>query len=885
MAAVRRTGLTRRVEADASRGLTLRALSRCVFWAFVLASNSAVAEQYKSEVREVAPPPEQSQGKDPAVLLKSTTDPYARAMLLRDLAATAVAKKDYKEAQRLLQEAIKTGALSGPAAEMMKKDLAALTMATGDIKSQVPQLEALVKSGSATPEILVALGAAYLENKRYKEAVPLLQKGIAATPKPDPTWRKALVAALIGAGQEGDAAKLLEQQLKGNSAQRDAWLQLAALYLKAGNKERAQATMEIASRLGYLTSAEDRLRLVTLTGQIGAPFEAGSVLQGWMQAGQLPKNAENQKLLAALWVRAREPKLALTVLDDLVGSRPSREVYEQMAQLHLEREDYQRAAQALAQALQMGGKNGPLLMSLGMARYQLADIDGSLAAFREAAAFAPQKKLAGDWIGYLESGRAREQALAAAAQAARREAEDVALSNRLLGPGVVLPTGGETAVTSAAGVASGSTVTTTRGGTGELTPIGAERDGNAAGTIPPWTGGLTPSQWPAGFAKGQRLVDPYPSDRPQYTITAANLGDYKAQLSIGHQQLLSRYPGYRLPVYATRRGVAYPQAIYDASQANLGRAKLTGSDALTGARLGVPFPKPQSGVEVMWNHRTRYRGNTAEAQSRQYVLLPDGKQSLDVRLNERVYFRYGNVADPVDITSQNILLYYLLRFNGVGVNNFVALVHETANSEQDARAIWAGPPGMHKLFRIPPVGYDQPFPATDGMYFVDMIDMYNGAFDRYVWKLVGKRELILPYNAYRLSDGSRTYASLLTPKFFNPEATRYELHRVWVIEATERGGKKHSFGQRVFYVDEDSWNVVLVENYDRAGKLWRFQEGHLLPLYDAQAANCIPVITYDLQDGRYFASRLTGQEPPTLYDVPMKKSEFNPGTVESQYLR
>ena len=847
----------------------------------MLVALSAHAQQYRSEVREISPPPAQSQARDPAVLLKSTTDPYERAMLLRDLAATAVAKKDYKEAQRLLQEAIKLNALSGPAAEMMKKDLAALTLSTGSLKQQVPQLEALVKSGAASPEMLVALGAAYLENKRYKDAVPLLQKGIAATPKPDPTWRQALVAALIGAGQETEAAKLLEQNLRANAAQRDAWLQLSALYLKGGNKERAQASMEIASRLGYLGSAEDRIRLVTLTGQIGAPFEAGSLLQGWMQGGQLARNAENRKLLAALWVRAREPRLALAVMEEMVAAQPSRALYEQMAQLQLEREDYPKAAQSLAQALQMGGKTGPLLLNLGLARYQMADVDGALGAFREAGEFAPQKKLAGDWIKYLESGRAREQALAAAAQAARKDADVVALSARLLGQGVALPAGGgEEAAPTSSSVASATPVPGA-----ELTPIGAERGGNAAGTIPPWTGGLTPAQRPAGFVKGGRLVDPYPADRPLFTITGANVAEHRSRLSSGHQQLLARYPGYRIPVYASRRAVSYPQAIYDASQANIASAKLTGSDALAGARLGFPFPMPESGVEILWNHRVRYRGDTAELQSRQFVVGADGKRTLDVRLNERVFFRYGNIADPVDISSQNILLYYLLRFTGVSDQNIVALAHETANSEKDARAIWVGPPGAGKLFRIPPVGYDQPFPATEGLYFVDMIDMYNGAFDRYVWKLIGKREIYLPYNGYRISDGSRRYEQLLQPRFLDPDATRYELHRVWVIEATERGGKKHAFGTRVFYVDEDSWNVVLVENHDRAGKLWRFQEGHLIPQYEVQAANCQPVITYDLLDGRYFASRMVAEEPPARFDVPMRKSEFNPATVQAQHLR
>lgn len=109
--------------------------------------------------------------------------------------------------------------------------------------------------------------------------------------------------------------------------------------------------------------------------------------------------------------------------------------------------------------------------------------------------------------------------------------------------------------------------------------------------------------------------------------------------------------------------------------------------------------------------------------------------------------------------------------------------------------------------------------------------------------------MFFPYNSYRLNDGRYKNAQLLTSGHFNPEGTRHELHRVWTIEATEREGSRHSFGKRVFYVDEDSWNVALVENYDREGRLWRFQEGHLLPFYDSQSANTFPSLTYDLKDG------------------------------------
>ncbi|MGQ0622949.1 MAG: DUF1329 domain-containing protein, partial [Panacagrimonas sp.] len=833
----------------------------------------ALADQYRSEVREVAPPPKQTAPQNPAELLKSTTDPYARALLLRDLAVLAAQKKDYKEAARLLNEALKLNALSGPAAEMMKKDLTALLLATGSVRDQVPQLEALIRSGSGSPEMFVALGAAYVENKRYKEAVPLLQKGLAASPNPDSSWRRALIAALMGAGQHAEAAKQLEALLKADAAQPEAWLQLSALYLKSGNKERSQATMEIAGRLGYLDTAAQRLQLVILTGQIGAPFEAASVLQGWMAAGRMPNQLANQKLLAALWVRARESRLALAALEQVAKQQPSAELYQHMAQLHLERQDYEQAAQALQQSIAIGGKQGPALLSLGLARYQLADVDAARAAFVEAVKFPAQKKLGEDWLKYLASGQARELAMTEAMRLERQKSEAlVDLSGRLLDAPVVNVDATAGPVRSAAG-------------SGELTPVGAERDGNADGSIPPWTGGLNASQWPPAFKRGQRLVDPYPSDRPLYTITAANLGPYRDRLSRGHQALLEKFPSYQIPVYATRRGVAYPQAIYDATQANIGRARLAGSDALKEARLGFPFPKPESGVEVMWNHRVRYRGNTVEAQSQQVVVGADGKAGLPVRLNERVYFRYGNTADPADLSSSNILLYYFMRFTGTALNSFIALVYETADSVKDGRDIWVSPKGLPKLLRIPPVGYDNPFPGTEGMYFIDMIDMYNGAFDRYVWKLVGKRELILPYNGYRISSGQFRYAQLLTPKHFNPAATRYEAHRVWVVEASERGGSRHSFGQRVFYVDEDSWNVVLVENYDREGRLWRFQEGHLLPSYDSLTANCFPVVTYDLKDGRYFANRLIAEEPAPKFDVPMRPGEFLPATITAKEIR
>lgn len=840
-----------------------------------LVATAAAADQYRSETRELEQVPGQTQQKSPDELLKQTTDPYAKALLLRDLAAQAAQSGDPAKAAQYLEQALSQKALSGLAAEQMREQLSQLYLAGGNLQKVIPQLEAQVKAGNPSAEALMALGSAYLEQKRYKDALPLLQRAMqqATTAKRtiDPSWRRAFAAALLASGRDREALPQLEQLLKDDPTQREDWMRLVAIHMKDGNKARAAAVMELAGRMGFLKTAEERLRLITLTAQIGAPFEAASTLQTMIERREMASNGDNWKLLASLWLAARESSLALRALDEAIRQAPSAQLYQQRAQLHMDREEYPEAARALESAIQRGAKDGNTLMALGMARYQQADIEGALQAFHDAQGHAASRKLAAEWVKYLESGKAREQALAAASERRRRVDEAIRLGGRL---------GDTTVAVGAAPQSSGRPA-----GAGGLTPIGADAAGSADGAIPAWTGGLGRDDWPAGFAKGKRLQDPFAQDKPLFTITAANSARYRERLSPGHQALLARYPSYSMPVYPSRRSVAYPGAIYEASQANIGRAKLLGSDALSGARLGVPFPKPQSGVEIMWNHRTRYRGNSVQAQTTQAVVSPKG-DPLYLKQTERVYFRYGNTADPVDLSQKNILLYYLSWF-GSSRNevDFLALVHETANSVDDGRDIWVLPPKIRRMFRIPPVGYDQPFPGAEGLMFIDMIDMYNGAFDRYVWKLVGKREMYIPYNGFRIGDGSRKYADLLKPYHFEQQATRYELHRVWVIEAAERAGRRHSFGKRTFYVDEDSWNVVLVENEDRSGQLWRFQEGHLLPLYDIQAANTAPMLVYDLKDSRYFASRLSAEDDPPEYDLPMREGEFLPAAVKARYAK
>ena len=153
----------------------------------------------------------------------------------------------------------------------------------------------------------------------------------------------------------------------------------------------------------------------------------------------------------------------------------------------------------------------------------------------------------------------------------------------------------------------------------DLTPLGAERGGNPAGTIPPWAGGVAA---PAGYQPGMHHPDPYAADTVLYRVDHTNINEYSGQLSGGMKALLERYPDYHLRVFPTRRSASVPQRIYDATRYNAVSAELIANgNGIQGAAAGIPFPIPQSGIEVIWNHILHYKGDQSHMINNQAVVI------------------------------------------------------------------------------------------------------------------------------------------------------------------------------------------------------------------------------------------------------------------------
>ena len=342
----------------------------------------------------------------------------------------------------------------------------------------------------------------------------------------------------------------------------------------------------------------------------------------------------------------------------------------------------------------------------------------------------------------------------------------------------------------------------------DLTPTGAEKAGNADGTIPAWDGGIKSP--PAGYSSGDHHPDPYAGDEVLFTITAANMGQYADKLTPGHKAMLEAYDSYKMKVYPTRRSASYPQRIYDATKRVATTAELVESGSgIQGAIMGTPFPIPKSGVEVVWNHLTRFRGNIASRKISQAAPTRGGGYTEVVFEDEFnvVYSQEGQTEESIN----NRILYFKQKVVAPArLAGGILLVHETLDQVKEPRAAWLYNPGQRRVRRAPNVAYDNPGTAADGMRTSDQFDMFNGAPDRYDWQLVGKKEMYVPYNNYALHSDQLTHKDILTPLHVNPEYLRYELHRVWVVEATLKAGDQ----PHLQAPDSSTWTRT-------AGRSWR----------------------------------------------------------------
>lgn len=416
-----------------------------------------------------------------------------------------------------------------------------------------------------------------------------------------------------------------------------------------------------------------------------------------------------------------------------------------------------------------------------------------------------------------------------------------------------------------------------------LTPLGAEKAANKDGSIPSWEGGLTKA--PAGYKNGDPRPDLFPGEKPQLSINAKNMAQFDAKLTDGVKALMKKYPDFRIDVYPTHRTAAAPQYFYDNTFKNATKSKLVdGGQGVEGALGGIPFPLPKDAYEVILNHRLAFTGVDTQTPLRVWVMTSDGKRTMASGGTQTFHRVWGQP----DITTSKFDGYYSLGKFTVSEPGSKAgeaiLAHDGINASAP-RGLWQYLVGQRRVRKAPSVGYDTPDAVTSGIGLFDEAFNLFGPIDKHELKLIGKKELYIPYNNNRAALAK--VADLVTPNTLNPAQVRWELHRVWEVEATLAAGKRHVAAKRKYYIDEDSWQIILFDGWDAKGDLWRTNYTLTLTAPD------IPALLgnffwggYDLQTGAYYLNMATNELPVQVKVLPtLQRSFFSPEELANEGTR
>lgn len=415
----------------------------------------------------------------------------------------------------------------------------------------------------------------------------------------------------------------------------------------------------------------------------------------------------------------------------------------------------------------------------------------------------------------------------------------------------------------------------------ELTPFGAEKAGNKDGTIPAWTGGYTTPI--PGFQNGGKRPDPFAGEKPLLSISAKNMDQYGDKLTEGVKAMLKKYPeSYRVDVYKTHRTAAAPQWVYDNTMKNAARAKIRGA-ALEGAYGGIPFPIPKTGAEAMWNHVLRWRGEAWHVDIRGMQTTADGKHVPTVfssgDFQMPYYFKNGSLENFKGEHWMIRMLNY-----GPPIRTGEAITGRQS-LDPDKTQVWVYFTGQRRVRKLPNGCCDTPTPASAGISMFDQTDVFDGRMDRFDWKILGKKEMYIPYNTNR--SFQRKASDVLLPHHLNPDDLRWELHRVWVIEAAVAPGKRHQSPKRRYYLDEDTWTAVLADHWDANGQLWQMGFAGPIVMPDIPATASPQVFGfYDLISGAwYYDSLLNDAKEQFKIMSPYQDTVFTPDAMAGEGVR
>ena len=329
---------------------------------------------------------------------------FERAKYHQIHALVANGKHDSNGAREHLQQALAEDALSPEDQAQVRYQIAGLYLGESKWAEAVEHLQQwFAVTEAPTPTAYYLLALAYYQMEDLAAALEPAQKAVDLADPPQEGALQLLLAIRLTQQQYAEAQPIMLELVQ-RYPKKIYWVQMSTLYGAQGDYEKALVFLELANHQGMLTEDEEVRRLAQLMLVRDLPYPAAQLLERAFAEKRIEEDSNSFELLSTAWIQARDFDKALDPLKRAAELSPDGKLFIRLAQVHLQREEFEAAETAVRQALDKGGLPSPgdAQILMGIALFSEERPQEALGWFGRARDHNETREEAEIWIQHIQ---------------------------------------------------------------------------------------------------------------------------------------------------------------------------------------------------------------------------------------------------------------------------------------------------------------------------------------------------------------------------------------------------------------------------------------------------------------------------------------------------
>lgn len=324
-----------------------------------------------------------------------TSRAYDKAFVARMLGVFYWQDGQVKSSIKQLRAAVNSKQLQDEQAWTTQKMLADLLLNDQQFSLSLPHYYHLAKQVPETQkadEIWLRIAQAHYQVSEWKRVIPAVDKYRRFQSKDELQPLSLKLGAQLQLKRWKDAIPTLEKLIVLQPEKVSWWRQLASLQMQVNDNKGALSTLALAKQQGIRLSQQDRRLLAQLYAQQGIPERAA------IEMSELDQARSDIQLIvaqASYWQHAREWDKALVQWQ--LAAKHNEKYHWNVAQLMVQQGQYQ---QALGVLDKVKGRQEQVALAKTRAYYKLNQLEQALIQAKKANNITPSKQSKG-WIKYL----------------------------------------------------------------------------------------------------------------------------------------------------------------------------------------------------------------------------------------------------------------------------------------------------------------------------------------------------------------------------------------------------------------------------------------------------------------------------------------------------